>query len=242
MGPMGHPGGAIIAKSMKQPGLAADSVPVIELGGFHHGTKDVIFARHVFEEIAGLLQKGNTDMVVEGSAPPTVCAIDNQSITNLITGISGKGKGLRHYNRTICFLRSARNEKIINPLGVSTSDQQADILTKQYKSPTAYWKAAEGPFGKHPAIDAMLDRVIRQHGRSSKSSHTPIDSVHNLTAISVNSSTFDFSSSITSDYTNVLHTVLDHRLSDDLELGLLTQFNTTLNSGAPSTSNPDQII
>lgn len=32
IGPIDHPGGAFIAKSIKRPGLVADSVPVVELG------------------------------------------------------------------------------------------------------------------------------------------------------------------------------------------------------------------
>lgn len=60
---------SIHRESIKQTGLVADSIPIIELGAFHHGSKNVIFSRHVFEEIAGLLPKGNIDLVVPGSAP-----------------------------------------------------------------------------------------------------------------------------------------------------------------------------
>ena len=36
IGPRFHPGAAVVARSIKQPGLVADSVPVLELGAVHH--------------------------------------------------------------------------------------------------------------------------------------------------------------------------------------------------------------
>ena len=218
MGPPGHPGGAFIAKSIKQPGLVADSVPVLELEALHHGSKDVIFTRHVFEEIAGLFSKGSTEISVTGSASPTVCAIDSQSIKDLVCGISGKGKALKSYNRTISYLRSAKDLSLIKPIGVPTAEQQADILTKQYKSPTEYWKAAVGPLGEHPAIDDMLDRVIAQHGRSGRklrsettlSSQTSAereDSSHSVNNINVDSQY---------DATSIFNALLDIESPDDV--------------------------
>ena len=38
------------------------------------------------------------------------------------------------------------------------------------KSATQYWREAVGPLGEHPALNALLDRVISKHGRSDKRS------------------------------------------------------------------------
>ena len=172
IGRFGHPGGAIVAKSRKQTGLLATSVPAIELSACHDGTKsDLIPTRHVFEEIAGLVPRGCCDFVVEASAPPTTCALDSQSIHDLLTGVNGRGgKQLRLYNRLISFLRSAKQEGLINPIAVPTEDMHANLLTKQMKSATQYWREAVGPLGEHPALSALLDRVISKHGRSDKRS------------------------------------------------------------------------
>ena len=172
IGKLGHPGGSIVAKSRKQIGLLATSVPAIELSACHDGTKsDLIPTRHVFEEIAGLVPTGCSNFLVEGSAPPTTCALDSQSIHNLLTGINGKGgKQLRLYNRLISFLRSAKHEGLIDPIAVPTEDMHANLLTKQMKSATQYWREAVGPLGEHPALTAMLNRVISKHGRSDKRS------------------------------------------------------------------------
>jgi hypothetical protein len=192
IGRFGHPGGAIVAKSRKQTGLLATSVPAIELSACHDGTKsDLIPTRHVFEEIAGLVPTGCSDFVVDASAPPTTCALDSQSIHDLLTGVNGRGgKQLKLYNRLISFLRSAKQEGLINPIAVPTEDMHANLLTKQMKSATQYWREAVGPLGEHPALSAMLDRVITKHGRSDKRSRlvSKADNVNNPLAANVSDS------------------------------------------------------
>ena len=242
LGPRFQPGAAVVARSIKQPGLVADSVPVLELGAIHHCVKDIIICRHVAEEIAGLLLKDCTDLKVSKSAMPTLCAIDNQSIKDVISGTNGQGgKALKMYNRTISFLRSARAESLINPIGVPTEEQQADILTKQFKSASAYWKAAAGPLGEHPALTDMLHRVIFRNGRSERWKHdgnksVPVEeSIETESAdavININSKNTNFSDL---DLNMLFQELLGGRFADedDYELdriGHLTAFNTAFNS------------
>ena len=111
---------------------------------------------------------GCTDSVVAKSAPPTDTFIDNLSIQSLVSGENGKGKALHSYNRVISHLRSLKREHLTNPLGIPTVDQLADIGTKQYKNATAFWRAAAGALGDHPAIRAMQERVGVVNGRGSR--------------------------------------------------------------------------
>ena len=163
-----HPGGAIIQKNTKQHGLIADSVPPGELSAYHMATKHGIWCRHMLERFAGIVPNGSTDFVVPNSAPPTWVGIDSGSVHSLLSNETGSGKGMRSYNRIIHFCRSLTREGIFEPVAISSEEQLADVGTKQFRSPTTYWRTVSGALGNHHAILDIQERVRQAHGRSNK--------------------------------------------------------------------------
>ena len=75
---------------------------------------------------------------------------------------------MRSWNRVNHFCRSLAFEKPFNPIPISTEHQLADIGTKQFTSPTSYWRAAIGALGEHHAISDMQELIREVHGRSGK--------------------------------------------------------------------------
>ena len=219
MGDVGHPGGAFIQRNSKQPGLVSDSVPAAELAAYQMMAKAGIWCRHLSERFAGVVPKATTDLTVPNSPPPTWIGIDSGSVQSLLSNENGSGKGLRSYNRVINHLRSLAREKLFNPVAISTEDQLADIGTKQFKSPTLYWRSAAGAIGDHPALRAMQNLVRDTNGRSQKTVQ-PMDTEDNpVLAEKVQ-----------------VHTLINHPTpptdtdTEDFRLGTITMENTRLNA------------
>ena len=131
-------------------------------------TKHGIWCRHMFERFAGIVPNDSTDFVVPNSAPPTWVGIDSGSVHSLLSNETGSGKGMRSYNRIIHFCRSLAREGLFEPVAISSEEQLADVGTKQFRSPTTYWRTVSGALGNHHAILDIQERVRQAHGRSDK--------------------------------------------------------------------------
>jgi len=94
---------------------------------------------------------------------------------------SSKGKGLRRGARLLAHCRILVEEGLIEVELVPTSQQEADLSSKQFRSPTAYWRAALGPCGDHPALREMQEKARHQRGsrkqRKLNTSHMSIINV-----------------------------------------------------------------
>ena len=120
---------------------------------------------------------GSDTQVRFDPAPPTWLGQDNSSIQSMTMIESSKGKGLRRCTRVISHCRSLVKEKLITVELVPTIKQEADLMSKQFYSPTSYWRAAIGPLGDHPALRDIQERVRNRRGSRKQRKLLATDSI-----------------------------------------------------------------
>jgi hypothetical protein len=95
-----------------------------------------------------------------GEDRPTMWAYgDNQGVVDNINTMGYRSKGLRRVARVVAHLRSLVDHKIVLFQKVTSEEQRADGLTKQYTSPVQNADAMERVLGKHPEVTKFRQEV-----------------------------------------------------------------------------------
>ena len=101
---------------------------------------------------------------VEERLPPTDLFEDNASVVSVTTRPSAKTKGLLRISRVVGTIKSLGEAGAIAVRGVAATEQVANGLTKQIKSPTEYWRGMEGVVGPQAGLDE-IKRLVRLRSR-----------------------------------------------------------------------------